>query len=51
MATKADAFSQFDRFMRGIVTVPKTVADKEMRRIIAEKKKKAVQKRATRSEV
>jgi hypothetical protein len=46
MKTKPDALSKFDEFMRALVAVPKTAADKEMRRAIAEKKKKSAQKRA-----
>ncbi len=48
MKAKPDALSQFDEFIRALVAVPKTAADKEMRRAIAAKKKKAAQKRAHR---
>lgn len=44
----SEQLREFDSLFRAILSVPKDKVDKEMRRAIAAKKKKAAQKRAHR---
>lgn len=46
MKAKTEIFATFDSLLRAIVSVPKEKVDKEVRRVITEKKKRAAQKRA-----